>query len=55
MLPIRDNVPRQHLPVATLSLIFLNAVVFFFELTPPESLEQLFHWFGIVPARCTPP
>jgi membrane associated rhomboid family serine protease len=56
MLPIRDNVPRQHLPVATWSLIFLNFVVFFFELTlPPDTLQQLFYWFGIVPARVTHP
>jgi membrane associated rhomboid family serine protease len=56
MIPIRDTVPRQNLPIVTWILIFVNGVVFFFELTmPPPVLEQFFHLFGIVPARYTHP
>jgi rhomboid family protein len=56
MIPIRDTVPRQNLPIVTWILIFINGVVFFFELTmPPPMLEQFFHLFGIVPARYTHP
>ena len=56
MLPIRDSVPSRSVPVVTRTLIFINVLVFFFELMlPPESLEQMFYLFGIVPARFTDP
>src|SRR5882762_10235225 len=56
MIPIRDTVPRQNPPIATWLLILANSVVFLFELTMPQPLlEQLFHLFGIVPARFTHP
>jgi len=56
MIPIKDTIPRQNPPIATWILIFVNGVVFFFELTmPPQVLEQFFHLFGIVPARYTHP
>jgi membrane associated rhomboid family serine protease len=56
MIPIRDSVPSHSVPVVTRALIFVNALVFFFELTlPPGSLEQFFYLFGFVPARFTHP
>jgi membrane associated rhomboid family serine protease len=40
----------------TRALIFINVLVFFFELMlPPESLDQLFYLFGLVPARFAHP
>src|SRR5437764_15026103 len=54
MFPIRDSVPRRSVPVVTHALIFINAIVFFFELMlPPHGVEQIFYLFGIVPARFT--
>jgi membrane associated rhomboid family serine protease len=56
MIPIRDSVPSLSVPVVTRALILINVIVFFFELTlPPQSVEQLFYLFGIVPARFTHP
>jgi membrane associated rhomboid family serine protease len=56
MLPISDTIPRRSPTVATYILILLNVVVFFFELGLPEpALEQLFYFFGVVPARYSHP
>lgn len=56
MIPIRDTIPSRSLPVATLGLIAINAVVFFFEVSlDQESLQNLVYWFGIVPKRFTDP
>jgi membrane associated rhomboid family serine protease len=56
MIPIRDNIPNRHPPIATWILILVNAIVFLFELTLPQSeLEGFFEMFGIVPARFTHP
>lgn len=56
MIPIRDTIPSQHLPIATWFLILINSVIFFFELTMPEPARaQFFHLFGIIPARFTHP
>jgi membrane associated rhomboid family serine protease len=52
MIPIRDTIPARNPPIATWTLIVVNAVVFLLELTmaPPE-LEYFARLFGIVPAR----
>src|SRR6266853_6825984 len=56
MFPIRDSVPRRSVPVVTHALIFINAIVFFFELMlPRQGVEELFYLFGLVPARLTHP
>jgi membrane associated rhomboid family serine protease len=56
MLAIRDTIPSRNPPLATWILILVNCVVFLFELMMPSPvLEQLFHLFGIVPARYTHP
>src|SRR5438105_7881888 len=56
MIPIRDSVPSRSVPVVTRALIFVNVLVFFFELTLPRgSIEPFFYLFGFVPARFTHP
>ena len=56
MIPIRDSVPSRSVPVVTRALIFVNVLVFFFQLTLPRgSIEQFFYLFGFVPARFTHP
>jgi membrane associated rhomboid family serine protease len=56
MLPIRDSIPRRSFPVATCTLIVVNGLIFIFELLLPESaIDQVFYWFGMVPARFTHP
>jgi membrane associated rhomboid family serine protease len=54
--PILDSVPTRSVPVVTRTLILINVIVFFFELTLPKgAVEQVFYLFGIVPARFTHP
>ena len=56
MIPIRDSVPSHSVPVVTRTLIFVNVLVFFFELMLPRgSIEPFFYLFGFVPARFTHP
>jgi membrane associated rhomboid family serine protease len=56
MIPIRDTIPRQHLPIATWLLITINSLIFLVELMmPPPVRDQFFQLFGIVPARFTHP
>src|SRR5713226_2329552 len=57
MIPIRDTIPHRHTPVATWSLIAVNAFVFlFFEVAqPPADVERFLYLFGLVPARFANP
>ncbi len=56
MFPIHDNIPRQHVPVATWLIIAANTLVFAVELMLPASaLEQFIYTFGLVPARFAHP
>ena len=52
MFPIRDTIPARNPPIATWTLIIVNALAFLVELTmaPPE-LDYFARLFGIVPAR----
>jgi membrane associated rhomboid family serine protease len=56
LIPIRDTIPHRRTPIMTWALIGANVAVFLYELTlPPEELERLFYFFGIVPARYSHP
>ncbi len=56
MFPIRDTIPSQHPPIATVLLIIANCLVFIFELRmPPPVRDHFFQLFGIVPARLSHP
>ncbi|HEY6050675.1 MAG TPA: rhomboid family intramembrane serine protease [Thermoanaerobaculia bacterium] len=56
MIPIRDTIPSRHVPVATWSLIAVNLIAFFWQLTlPPAAARDAMFLFGIVPARFTDP
>ncbi|MBU1001188.1 MAG: rhomboid family intramembrane serine protease [Proteobacteria bacterium] len=56
MFPLRDSIPRVHVPYAVYALIALNALAFAYTLTltRPE-VAQLFHLYGVVPARFSHP
>ncbi len=52
MFPIKDTIPHIGFPAMTWTLIAINGIIFIFEITiPPNSLEQLLFFFGLVPAR----
>jgi membrane associated rhomboid family serine protease len=51
MIPLRDVIPSRTAPLVTVTLIALNALAFFFELSLPEVPRQAFlTTFGVVPA-----
>ena len=52
MIPLKDSTPRSSAPVVTVLLIIINSVVFLYELTLPQRLEQSFFMsYAMVPAR----
>lgn len=56
MIPIRDNVPRVHPPIAVLVIILLNALAFLYTTSlHGRELFNFMHLFGVVPARFMAP
>ncbi|BAI79728.1 rhomboid family protein [Deferribacter desulfuricans SSM1] len=56
MLPIKDIIPRRETPFVNYALIFINVIVFLYEVSlPPDLLNRFFYLFGLVPARYTHP
>jgi membrane associated rhomboid family serine protease len=54
MIPLRDTIPSSRLPIVTLCLIGVNALVFFAEIgLTPQALNHFFYSWGIVPACIT--
>jgi membrane associated rhomboid family serine protease len=53
MIPIRDDIPSSRFPVATVSIIALNVVVFLHELSLGPQLQDLILSYGVVPVRYT--
>jgi membrane associated rhomboid family serine protease len=52
MIPIRDDIPSRTRPVVGISLIAINVLAFFYELTlGPESLEVFIGEYAVVPIR----
>jgi membrane associated rhomboid family serine protease len=50
MIPLYDVVPSRTLPVVTVALILLNALVFLFELSLGSAVDLLLLTYGLVPA-----
>jgi membrane associated rhomboid family serine protease len=54
LIPLRDSQPSLNKPVVTGVLIAVNVMVFLFELTLIEPVQELFvHTYGMVPVRFT--
>lgn len=52
MFPVRDTIPSRTPPVATITIILINAFVFLIELSLPEPvLETVIRTLGVVPQR----
>ena len=52
MIPLRDVIPSRTTPYITVTLILLNAIAWFYELSLPEDLLPVFlQVYGVVPAR----
>ena len=55
MIPLRDVIPSRTPPVVTVTLIILNALAWFFELSMPrEVLTEFLQAWGVVPAAFVP-
>lgn len=50
MIPLKDTIPSRSFPIVTVTLIFLNVLVFLFELSLGKELPEFFELFGVVPA-----
>jgi membrane associated rhomboid family serine protease len=56
MFPISDSAPRAANPIVTLTLIFINSVVFLWMWTlPPGELQQVTFEYALVPLRYSDP
>jgi membrane associated rhomboid family serine protease len=59
MLPIRDVIPSQTVPIATIGLIALNGLVFLHEFSlvahSPAALDSFIEIYGFIPAAFTIP
>ncbi|MBN1920990.1 MAG: rhomboid family intramembrane serine protease [Anaerolineae bacterium] len=51
MIPIRDSIPGERLPLTTISLILVNIGVFIIELFAGPRVEELIMTYGVVPLR----
>jgi rhomboid family protein len=56
MIPLRDIIPSRTTPYLTVTIIVLNAIAWFYELSlPREDLPLFLQQFGVVPASFTMP
>ncbi|MDO7785643.1 rhomboid family intramembrane serine protease [Desulforamulus aquiferis] len=51
MIPLKDDIPSRRFPIITITLIIINAVIWFFEQSLGRGVEQLIYIFGVTPAR----
>jgi len=51
MIPLRDVIPSRTVPVVTIAIIGLNALVFVYELSLGDEIERLLVTLGLVPAE----
>jgi membrane associated rhomboid family serine protease len=50
VIPLRDVIPSRTTPVVTISLVVLNALIFLYELSLGEQVNEFMFSFGLVPA-----
>ena len=53
MFPLRDTIPSNKFPFITVSIIIINLVIFFYELSVGKNLEIFIQNFGVIPAKFT--
>ncbi len=56
MIPLKDTIRHIGVPLVTWSLIALSGIIFLFEISIPKYMsEEIFYFFGLVPARYSSP
>jgi membrane associated rhomboid family serine protease len=53
MLPYKDNIPSRRVPFVNWTIIALNVIVFFYELSLGQKLDPFIYQFGVVPSYVT--
>ncbi|NUU96538.1 peptidase S54 [Marinitoga sp. 1135] len=54
MFPLRDINPSKRIPVVTITLIIINTIVFFVELSLPSGIREHFiNYYGFIPGELT--
>ncbi|AEF93344.1 Peptidase S54, rhomboid domain protein [Desulfotomaculum nigrificans CO-1-SRB] len=51
IIPLKDNIPSRRFPIVTVTIILLNALVFFYEQSLGPYVDQLIMTFGVTPAH----
>jgi membrane associated rhomboid family serine protease len=51
MIPLRDTIPSRTFPYMTILLIIFNGLVFLFEMSLGENLEDFISVFGVIPTN----
>src|SRR5690348_1145764 len=55
MIPLRDVIPSRTTPYITVTIILLNALAWFYEISMPEhALARFLYVYGVVPAAFSP-
>jgi len=55
MIPLRDTIQSKNYPIMNTLIISLNVLVYLWELGQGPRLEEIFFYYGIVPARYSNP
>jgi membrane associated rhomboid family serine protease len=53
MIPLRDDIPSQKKPIVTTSLISVNILIFFYQVSLGEGFEQFVLKYGAIPYQIT--
>src|SRR3990167_5686922 len=51
MIPIKDTIPSRSYPFINISLMMANILIFFYQLSLGDQLEQFLFTYGLIPAR----
>jgi membrane associated rhomboid family serine protease len=51
MIPIKDNIPAKNFPLVSVGLIVMNVLVFLYEITLGEQLDNFIMTHAFIPAR----
>jgi len=53
LIPLKDDIPSNSFPIATVSLIIINAIVFLFQLSLGSRAQIFIYRFGAIPFELT--
>ncbi|MCX8057619.1 MAG: rhomboid family intramembrane serine protease [Ignavibacteria bacterium] len=51
MIPLKDDIPSRSYPIVNVTLIVINVIAFFFELSLGDKLEPFLKQYGVIPIK----